>query len=585
MGIRAELYKAYAHREGKNKALQFLANLFGLDDDIWRTTEEGKHFKFDNTTGEIKAGFGGRLNGKRLGQTFTQNPAGATRKPAAAKVKTSPIKPPAAQSGGAEKAKPQAMKPDEYTQIRKSAVFSSLAAKARSSSDYKSFIHGMTKAQRDAIVSQHKEIGTSEKLSDYAERLRLALAVEPPKVRPENKVVHGKDISEDYKWDGKSYTNPVNGQVIDTEIEDIIHKQGFDGAPKVVSQVEFNKILKDNPNIPILLRAYTAPNEETLAAYDEMLEGGQWYVDCGTGGAQYGQGMYCAGCYNREENIKKLADVKGGDLESGLVFSCENGIVFKTTESENHLPNSSFFMPGTNYLIYDHETGDKLVVSLNRYTDEYEDRITGKPIPQKKIDEILAKDEREIWDCATMPAVSREGAFIGAKREMKHYLSLGEERAYNHGAADEEPKGTVRVMALDPSSRIVTYNELLNIKDRIGDEGRIDSDVHEKIKKYVEEHPEAEMICNNYPIMSDFARENARETESGRKAVEFAESVWNERKERIRVAEMLRHVDDGVFAAMLGYDAINAEGHGESGSYTVVLNRTKVILSDQPADV
>lgn len=31
---------------------------------------------------------------------------------------------------------------------------------------------------------------------------------------------------------------------------------------------------------------------------------------------------------------------------------------------------------------------------------------------------------------------------------------------------------------------------------------------------------------------------------------------------------------------MRGYDAINAEGHGESGSYTVILNRTKTVILD-----
>ena len=36
--------------------------------------------------------------------------------------------------------------------------------------------------------------------------------------------------------------------------------------------------------------------------------------------------------------------------------------------------------------------------------------------------------------------------------------------------------------------------------------------------------------------------------------------------------------DLGSFAAALGYDAINASGHGASGSYTVILNRTKVIF-------
>ena len=36
--------------------------------------------------------------------------------------------------------------------------------------------------------------------------------------------------------------------------------------------------------------------------------------------------------------------------------------------------------------------------------------------------------------------------------------------------------------------------------------------------------------------------------------------------------------DEGVYAAMKGYDAINAVGHGKSGSYTVILNRTKLII-------
>ena len=40
------------------------------DEDVWRTTEEGKHFKFDNETGEVKAGFGGRYNGKKIGESW-----------------------------------------------------------------------------------------------------------------------------------------------------------------------------------------------------------------------------------------------------------------------------------------------------------------------------------------------------------------------------------------------------------------------------------------------------------------------------------------------------------------------------------
>jgi hypothetical protein len=38
--------------------------------------------------------------------------------------------------------------------------------------------------------------------------------------------------------------------------------------------------------------------------------------------------------------------------------------------------------------------------------------------------------------------------------------------------------------------------------------------------------------------------------------------------------------DEGTLIAEMGYDAINAEGHGEGGSYTVILNRTKVIFRE-----
>ena len=40
-------------------------------------------------------------------------------------------------------------------------------------------------------------------------------------------------------------------------------------------------------------------------------------------------------------------------------------------------------------------------------------------------------------------------------------------------------------------------------------------------------------------------------------------------------------LDTGTAMALKGYDAINAEGHGKSDSYTVVLNRTKLILNEQ----
>ena len=99
-------------------------------------------------------------------------------------------------------------------------------------------------------------------------------------------VVNGKDISQ--TWVRRS-------DQFDFEIEDVINAQGFDGLPQVVSADEFDRYVEESNFIA--QRTYSAPNQETLDAYREQLYNGKWYVDCSTGGAQHGQGMYCAGNY------------------------------------------------------------------------------------------------------------------------------------------------------------------------------------------------------------------------------------------------------------------------------------------------
>ena len=421
MGIRADLYKAYAQEKGKAKAFSFLMKLIGhdadeaTDEDVWRTTEEGKHFKFDNSTGEIKAGFGGKLNGKKLGKTFTHKENKAT--------------------AGSAPANP----------IRKNSVFESLASNAKGSEGYSDFKSDLTSAQQKAISDQREATGTTESLEDYTERLRKMLCAEPRAAASKNRVVQGKDISKTYSWENKSYTNPENGQVIDTPIEDVIHKQGFDGVPKVVSQQEFDDIVKGWPNSPILFRAYTAPNQETLAAYDEMLEDGQWYVDCGVGGAQYGQGMYCAGCYNFD--VKRFDKLKDDDLViSGVLFSDKNGKTYQTVRSEKLVEESGDMTVDTPYLIGNPEDGNMRLVQLSGETYEPVDVETGELIPEDEINAILVNPKSEIWQCKNLPEYSRdrESRIEGAKREMGDYLELGMHRAfgnYKDSGVFEAPEG------------------------------------------------------------------------------------------------------------------------------------------------
>lgn len=244
---------------------------------------------------------------------------------------------------------------------------------------------------------------------------------EKKKQEPEFHVVQGKDISVTWKRRPDQY---------DFEIEDVIAAQGFDGLPRIVNVDEFDRLVHkaNEGNGFIAQRSYSAPSQEILDAYREQLYSGKWYVDCSTGGAQYGQGMYCAADYNG-----KLSD--------------------------------------------------------------------------------------------------------GIRGEMEHYSELGKSR-YDGGGFSY-----IETITLDPSAKIITYKDLVK-QIEVFKAGR---------KKYWDD-----------------------------KIRDVDEFDFDERdkigRDRKMEEKKFSKLDDGAFAALWGYDAINAENHGESGSYTVILNRTKVIL-------
>lgn len=189
------------------------------------------------------------------------------------------------------------------------------------------------------------------------------------------------------------------------EIEDVIDAQGFNGKPRVVPANEFDAAVRaaNGGSGFIAQRTYSAPDKETLDAYRQQLYDGKWYVDCSTGGAKFGQGMYCAANYE-------------GVLTEGMAES------------------------------------------------------------------------------------------------MEQYRVLGESRI---GAGSVS---YVETFTLDPSARIIKYEDLLDIEDSVIDRMEEDGTI------------------DNMPS------------------------------------------DMGALAAAMGYDAISADGHGKSGNYTVILNRTKLII-------
>lgn len=245
----------------------------------------------------------------------------------------------------------------------------------------------------------------------------------------------------------------------------------------MVSADEFDKAVKaaNGGNGFIAQRTYSAPDQETLEAYREQLYYGKWYVDCSTGGAQYGQGMYCAADYSG-----KLTD--------------------------------------------------------------------------------------------------------GIKAEMEHYAELGEKRL----RTSLLPKSYTETFTLDPSAKILNYRDIGRITDSYEDKIK-ESIVDKYIKEKSLSDMEALYIKDRYFSMSDDSTHddvmswwNGKSTEEKDELSSvFRSDVGKLRETIYEKTSEFRQMDDGARAALLGYDAINASGHGASGSYTVILNRTKLIIKGE----
>lgn len=223
---------------------------------------------------------------------------------------------------------------------------------------------------------------TYDEWKDYH---RQALGEETTEnIRESNVIVEGTDISETWVRRADQF---------DFAIEDIINAQGFDGLPKVVDAEEFETYVSAS-NV-IMQRGYTAPNKETLMAYQNELYNGKWYVDCSKGGSSNGQGMNAIGNIGTElsqysiDFAKEYANTNNGiglvetftvDKNAKIISSSELGdILFdkldnaKTREERNRIEKLSedqgvfAALCGYDVLQIDKRgSDDKIFIVLNR---------------------------------------------------------------------------------------------------------------------------------------------------------------------------------------------------------------------------
>ena len=343
--------------------------------------------------------------------------------------------------------------------------------------DYRNYCsaHGLTpRTDRTQVVAFNKDMSqkASQAVNAAMQAQKQIFIYNNPKVietpfMGERKapVVQGKDIaSEWHRRKGFDYA-----------VEDIIEAQGYDGVPTVLSPKAFDEAVKkaNGGKGFVAQRTYAAPDKDTLDAWREQLYNGEWYVDCSTGGAQYGKGMYCAADYTG-----KLSDGIKGEMEWYIDL-------------------------GQNY------RGNKISAVETLTLDP-----SAKIIKFKDLKDMRSQDFRE--------------------KEVFKYLD------------DLFPDKLDRSIAYASfmSSLASNSNESWKVADsflryRMQNIDKITSDQSYKVQKKIDQDKVRKLLAQ---------------------------------------ADKLEKLDDGAYAAIKGYDVINAEGHGRSGSYTVILNRTKVIL-------
>lgn len=305
--------------------------------------------------------------------------------------------------------------------------------------------------------------GIPEDASDRWSRLPEGMTYEEWKngYEAQNGTVNGKNIL-------GTWTRRLGE--FDFEIEDVLNAQGFDGLPKVVSAEEFEEAVKaaNGGDGLIMQRTYSAPSQEILDEYRKQLYEGKWYVDCSTGGAQYGQGMYCAADYT-------------GKLTQGIVGEMA------------HYKSIGELRLGANYASDD----------VKR---DYIAKWVSENVEQKyqEAAKTYIEFEAHVSDASWKTVTEAVGILGEDKRQ-----SLADSGIHSYAMTLTNGFSYTETMTLSQNAKIIDYSTLR--------------------KEWLKDDTEMNI---------------------------------------------------GSWAAARGYDAINAENHGQSGSYTVVLNRTKLIIKE-----
>lgn len=323
----------------------------------------------------------------------------------------------------------------------------------------------------------------------------MTLQEKVDKVLKSDKIKQGTERLVDYKRNSKKY---------EYGIEQAMAEQGFDGLPQVVEADVFDEIVKQSNFVA--QRGVGAYSKAQLDSYTNDLYNGKWYVSCDSGGAQYGQGMYCAADYT-------------GNISSGV-----------RAEATQY---AQWHSSGGNYRV------ETLTLTPDAKIVEHAD---------------LIKDLKAKMD-------SDDKIYEGVHNAMVKHLLLD---SYARGMSVDTTLDELQTKYPD----LVDYANHQVEFALTGDVTR-----HKKLDK-----SRTLNLSTKEQVLKNSIDWNIKEF---KKAINGATNGKVNDSSVSYVCTDVLGMNDGELAVLLGYDAINAKNHGMSGSYTVILNRTKTIFKKQ----
>lgn len=160
--------------------------------------------------------------------------------------------------------------------------------------------------------------------------------------------------------------------------------------------------------------------------------------------------------------------------------------------------------------------------------------------------------------------------------EIQHYIDLNKQR--------RNPIAIIEDFTLDKSAKVIDYDKikLEYVKEMLKKQKITDNKLFDSIEDYENMLTELGQLKQKF-MMAQYVEKNQTLANEyfimhNKKQVECEKTLNNMPNEIKKIYKETYGIDRSILAIEMGYDAINAKGHGLSGSYTVILNRTKLII-------